>query len=172
MNILKKTALFSSFFVFNFISTTYPVDKIIFPKAFKHLLRLETKVNAYDKMILGTKKQSILAEEVKIGAKKKIYIDNGSGLATYYADAFHGRKTSSGEIFDMNNFTTAASYNYAIGTILKVTNTTNGNTVEVKVNDRGAFSAYGVTLDLSKAAFSELAPLSRGVIWVKIEIVQ
>ncbi|OGB62630.1 hypothetical protein A2X44_04270 [candidate division CPR3 bacterium GWF2_35_18] len=107
-----------------------------------------------------------------MGAKKKTYIDKGIGVVTYYGDALHGRRTSSGEVFDMNAYTTAASPEYAFGTILKVTNIENGNSIEVKVNDRGAFYSRGVSLDLSKAAFAELSPLSRGVLKVRIDVVK
>ena len=119
-------------------------------------------------MIVGVKKQVSTNESI-VTAEIKEFTDERSGIATYYADYFHGRKTANGEIFDMNAMTTAATPSYSFGTILKVTNVENNKSVEVKVNDRGAFSSYGVALDLSKGAFEKISPLSRGVLNVKIE---
>ncbi|MFB6348503.1 septal ring lytic transglycosylase RlpA family protein [Moraxella marmotae] len=80
---------------------------------------------------------------------------------TYYGDRFHGRKTASGERFNQNALT-CASNSHKFGTHLKVTNTANGKSVICRVNDRGGFNKYGVSLDLSKAAFAKIAPLGQG----------
>lgn len=87
--------------------------------------------------------------------------------ASYYSDAFHGRKTASGIIYDKNKLT-CASNTHKLGTILKVTNTQNNKSVIVTVTDRGGFSK--VTIDLSKKAFSTIANLKQGIINVKIEV--
>lgn len=87
--------------------------------------------------------------------------------ATWYGDSFHGRLTASGERYNQNAFT-CASNKYKFGTRLKVTNTANGKSVICRVNDRGGFSKYGTTLDLSKASFAKIAPLSQGKIKVTI----
>lgn len=79
--------------------------------------------------------------------------------ATWYGGYFHGKQTASGEIFDENEMT-AASNKFPFGTKIKMTY--GGNEVIVKINDRGAFTH---DLDLSKAAFLQLAPLERGRIW-------
>ena len=55
--------------------------------------------------------------------------------ASYYAEDFHGKKTSNGERFNMNDFT-CAHKSLPFNTILKVTNLANGKTCEVRVNDR------------------------------------
>lgn len=89
---------------------------------------------------------------------------------TYYGDKFHGRKTASGERFNQNAMT-CASNTHKFGTHLKVTNTTNGKSVICRVNDRGGFGKHGVTLDLSKGAFMQIAPLSQGRARVTIEAV-
>lgn len=91
---------------------------------------------------------------------------------TYYADRFHGKKTASGKIFNMHEFTCAAISKYKFGTILKVTNPENGKSVIVEVTDRGALASRGVTLDLSKAAFEEIADIKRGHIKVIIEVLE
>lgn len=87
-------------------------------------------------------------------------------LATFYGGVFHGRLTASGERFDKNKFTCASNY-YKIGTMLEVTNISNGKSVVVKVNDRGGFK--GMKLDLSEGAFKRIANLKQGVLKVKVE---
>lgn len=82
--------------------------------------------------------------------------------ASYYHDKYHGRKTASGEIFDQNK-KTAASNNYPLGTMVRVTNTNNGKTVIVKINDR-MHPNYSHRIDLSKRAFKDLASLNKGII--------
>lgn len=90
-----------------------------------------------------------------------------ANYATYYGDKLHGRKTANGERFNQNAMT-CASNRHKFGTRLKVTNITNGKSVICRVNDRGGFSKYGTTLDLSKGAFKKIAPLSDGKIKVTI----
>lgn len=87
------------------------------------------------------------------------------GKATFYGKAVHGNGTASGETFSMYEFT-AAHKTLPFGTFVKVTNLSNGKTVEVKINDRGPFGA-GRVIDLSSAAFEELAPLGTGIINVE-----
>lgn len=82
-------------------------------------------------------------------------------VVTYYGAGFHGKKTASGERFNQNALT-CASNSHKFGTRLKVTNVKNGKSVICRVNDRGGFSKYGISLDLSKAAFAKIAPLSQG----------
>ena len=79
-----------------------------------------------------------------------------------------GRKTASGEVFRTHSWT-CASNTHKLGTYLKVTNTANDKSVVCKVNDTGGFSKYGRTLDLSKGAFSKIAPLSQGTAKVTIK---
>jgi rare lipoprotein A len=73
-----------------------------------------------------------------------------SGLASYYGKEFHGKKTASGEPFDMEALT-AAHRTLPFNTTVKVTNTRNGKSVRVRINDRGPFIA-GRIIDLSYAA--------------------
>ena len=89
--------------------------------------------------------------------------------ATWYGDELHGRRTASGEIFDKNKLTCAATSIYKLGQYLELTNINNGKSVVVKVNDRGGFSKHGVHLDLSEGAFKKLAPIKRGVVNVTIK---
>ena len=71
-------------------------------------------------------------------------------VTTWYGPGFNGRRTASGEVFDMDGMT-AAHKTFPFGTRLKVTNPKNGKSVVVVVNDRGPFVA-GRDLDLSKGA--------------------
>src|SRR6185295_16628230 len=83
-----------------------------------------------------------------------------TGMISYYADEFHGRKTASGDIFDKNAFT-AAHKTLPFHTKVKVTNLANGKSVVVEVNDRGPF-ARGRILDVSPAAAKALGLLQSG----------
>lgn len=94
-----------------------------------------------------------------------------TGKASFYGEKHHGRKTASGEVFNMHGLT-AASNTLPIGTYVKVTNVKNSKSVVVKINDRGGFSKYGRLLDMSKGAFSQIASVKQGVITVLIEIVK
>ena len=96
-----------------------------------------------------------------------------TGKASYYGGAFHGRKAADGSIFNQNALTTAAAPHIKMGSSLLVTNSKTGKSVVVKVTDRGSFhkAKYGRrTLDLSKAAFSKIAPLSNGVVAIKYKV--
>lgn len=92
-------------------------------------------------------------------------------LATYYADKFNGRKTSSGEVFDNKKYT-AAHMKLPFGTIVRVTNPANGKWVDVKVNDRGPYDKK-LEIDLTKKAFMEIASKKgAGTFKVNIEIIE
>ncbi len=90
--------------------------------------------------------------------------------ASYYAEDFHGKRTSNGERFNMNDYT-CAHKSLPFNTILKVTNLANGKTCDVRVNDRGPFVASR-EIDLSKAAAIKLGMIGTGTTKVKLEIVK
>lgn len=91
------------------------------------------------------------------------------GAASWYGDAFHGRLTANGEIYDMTHLT-AAHPTMPLPSYARVTNTKNGNSVIVRVNDRGPF-AHGRIIDLSKRAAEMLDYTSAGVAKVQVEYV-
>ena len=91
------------------------------------------------------------------------------GYASWYGGKFHGRLTSSGEVFDTNTMT-AAHKTLPFGTIVRVTNEDNGKTAIVKINDRGPF-VEGRIIDLSRAAAMALDMVGQGVARVSLEIV-
>lgn len=92
-----------------------------------------------------------------------------SGQASYYGNEFHGRKTANGERFDQGKLT-AAHRTLPFGTRVKVTNTQNGKSVVVRVNDRGPF-VKGRVIDLSSSAFKSLASLNAGVVPVRLQVI-
>ena len=88
------------------------------------------------------------------------------GAASWYGEQFHGRKTASGERFDMN-LLTAAHPKLPMGTLLEVTNLDNDRTIQVRVNDRGPY-AHSRILDVSREAAEQLGFRSKGVARVQI----
>ena len=77
-----------------------------------------------------------------------------TSYASYYHDKFNGRRTASGEVFNNDKFT-AAHRTLPFGTKVKVTNLRTGESVIVRIKDRGPFHSSRA-LDLSKAAFDEI----------------
>jgi rare lipoprotein A len=92
------------------------------------------------------------------------------GVASYYADDFHGKLTSNGETFDMNSLT-AAHRMFPFGTKIRVTNLENSRTVIVRVNDRGPFKE-GRMIDLSRGAAKELDLVRTGTARVRLEVLE
>ena len=90
------------------------------------------------------------------------------GTASYYGEKFHGKTTASGEIFDASQFT-CAHRTLPFNSWLKVVNLENGKETYVRVTDRGPYAdTENRIIDLSKAAFESISPLSRGIINVSI----
>lgn len=94
------------------------------------------------------------------------------GIASFYSKSLDSTKTATGEIF-LNSKLTAASNNYRLNTIVKVTNIKNGRTVIVRINDRmhPKMAKKGRIVDLSRAAARKLGFLSKGLTKVKVEVV-
>jgi rare lipoprotein A len=93
------------------------------------------------------------------------------GEATYYGDAFEGRKTASGEPFDPRAFT-AAHRTLPFGTVVRVVCPSSRQVVYVTINDRGPFGSRRRIIDLSRAAAERLDILRRGVADVRVEVVE
>lgn len=94
----------------------------------------------------------------------------GVGEASWYGPGFHGRRTANGEIYDQEGIS-AAHRSLPFGTLLRVTCLETGESVVVRVNDRGPYVGERI-LDLSKGAARELGILEVGVSLVKLEIVE
>jgi len=88
------------------------------------------------------------------------------GVASWYGRDFHGRQTSSGEVYDMRQMT-AAHKTLPLPTWVEVTNLTNGKQVVVKVNDRGPFVDDRI-IDLSQRAAEELDMIRNGTARVQV----
>lgn len=89
------------------------------------------------------------------------------GVASWYGGEFHGRPTSSGEVYDMFQLTCAHN-SLPLGTVVLVTNLENGRSVELKVNDRGPFVKSRI-IDVSYAAARMLGMWEKGTAKVKVE---
>lgn len=84
-----------------------------------------------------------------------------------YSEKFQGKGTACGEPFDMNALT-AAHRTFPCNTLVKVTNTANGQSVIVRINDRGPY-VEGRDMDLSLAAFTRIAPRGQGIAQARFE---
>ena len=93
-----------------------------------------------------------------------------TGMASFYADRFDGRPTSTGETYDKTAYT-AASKDYPYNTRLEVTNVTNGERVEVRVNDCGPHHPDRI-VDLSRAAAAQIGLLRSGTARVRIRVLE
>lgn len=91
------------------------------------------------------------------------------GVASWYGDKFHGRRTSSGEIYNMYAMT-AAHKTLPLGTMVRVRNLNNHRSVTVRINDRGPFVRSRI-IDLSYAAAKKLGMLGPGTASVEIEAI-
>ena len=94
--------------------------------------------------------------------------DKTQGLASYYGQKFNGRKTASGERFSVDSLT-AAHPRLPFGSLLKVTHLKTGDTVVVRVNDRGPFVKSRI-LDLSDSAAKKIGLYRFGVSKIEIEL--
>lgn len=92
-----------------------------------------------------------------------------SGLASYYSKRLNGHKTSSGERHDTYGFH-CAHKTLPFGSMIRVTNSINGRSTVVRVNDRGPYGK-GRVIDLSLAAAKELRMVGRGVAPVSLEVI-
>jgi rare lipoprotein A len=93
-----------------------------------------------------------------------------TGIASWYGEPYHGRKTASGEIYDMNQ-RTAAHRTLPFGTWVEVTNLTNAKRVPVRITDRGPF-VDGRIIDLSRAAATEIDMIGPGTARVRLKVIR
>ena len=92
-----------------------------------------------------------------------------TGLASWYGDAFDGKPTANGEIFDMNGVS-AAHATLPMPCMVEVTNLENGRTMQVRMNDRGPFHP-GRIIDLSHGAADQLGFAIKGTAKVRVRYV-
>lgn len=90
------------------------------------------------------------------------------GKASYYSEELRGITMANNEPFDPD-INSAASWNYPLGSLVKVTNISNSKSVIVEITDRGPDKNLHRIIDLSKHAFEQISPLYKGLVTVKIE---
>lgn len=108
-------------------------------------------------------KAPAISPPARIGEKER-------GEASWYGEPYHGRRSASGEIYDMEQFV-AAHRTLPFQTWLEVTNLNNGKKVEVRVIDRGPF-VDGRIVDLSRAAAREIDLLRPGIAKVELRVIE
>ena len=110
------------------------------------------------------------AEQINEAEFSRKYTSYNKGKASWYGPGFNGRKTASGEIFNMYDLT-AAHRTLEFGTIVRVTNNANNKHVTVRINDRGPVSK-SLIIDLSKRAAQLIDMEQAGIAKVELEIVE
>ncbi len=130
----------------------------------------------YEKRMPLPEKQEVKKEGVKeekpfstAKTEKRESREVQYGVASWYGGEFHGRPTSSGEVYDMYQMTCAHN-TLSLGTVVMVTNLENGRSLELKVNDRGPFVKERI-IDVSYAAAQMLGMWEKGTAPVKVEVV-
>jgi rare lipoprotein A len=113
----------------------------------------------------GNRDYAVLGQKYRVLDDHEGYAEEGG--ASYYGKKFHGRRTSSGEVYDMYAFS-AAHKSLPLPSFARVTNLDNGKSVVVRVNDRGPFHK-GRIIDLSYAAAVKLGYRERGTARVRVE---
>lgn len=114
--------------------------------------------------------QSDTTKTTKEQTKEQLRTHELEGKASYYGSTYtSARQTANGEWFNKNE-NTAAHKTLPFGTVVKVTNNTNGKTVTVRINDRGPF-IRGRIIDLTPKAAKEICMIQSGVVPVTLEII-
>ncbi|PSD30687.1 septal ring lytic transglycosylase RlpA family protein, partial [Stenotrophomonas maltophilia] len=129
----------------------------------------EPEVTAEERSAIGNKSPYVvLGKSYKVLDDTHDYVERGT--ASYYGAKFHGRLTSNREVYDMYQFT-AAHKTLPLPSFARVTNLDNGESVIVRVNDRGPFHD-GRVVDLSYAAAVRLGITQRGTGNVEVRALQ
>ncbi|WP_313140105.1 septal ring lytic transglycosylase RlpA family protein, partial [Stenotrophomonas sp.] len=129
----------------------------------------EPEVTAVERSTIGNKSPYVvLGKSYKVLDDTHDYVERGT--ASYYGAKFHGRLTSNREVYDMYQFT-AAHKTLPLPSFARVTNLDNGESVIVRVNDRGPFHD-GRVVDLSYAAAVRLGITQRGTGNVEVRALQ
>lgn len=112
-------------------------------------------------------------KQVQVKGPQPISVSSSEleGVASYYAEPYHGRRTANGEVFDTYQELTAAHRTLPFNTMVRVTNKNNGREVEVRINDRGPF-IEGRVIDLSLRAAREIDMVRAGVVPVQVKILK
>ena len=95
-------------------------------------------------------------------------LDTDEGIASYYHNKFHGRRTASGERYDRTELT-AAHRTYPFGTLIRVQSLVNGRAILVRITDRGPWKESRI-IDLSYRAARSLEMIRAGLMRVRIDV--
>lgn len=98
-------------------------------------------------------------------------LETQTGVASFYADKYHGRITYGGEIYDMNGIS-AAHPSYQMNTIVRVTNLENNKNLILRINDKMPERDDNRIVDVSLGAAKELDFVNKGLVRVKIEVLE
>ena len=152
------------------------IDKVVSPIAVdsapKKKIDVETIPNAIPKRepksrYGNPKSYVVFGKRYYVMDSSKGYIEKG--IASWYGTKFHGRRTSSGETYDMYAMT-AAHKSLPLPTYVKVTNLSNDKFIVVKVNDRGPFHENRI-IDLSYTAAIKLDIIQKGTGLVEVKAI-
>lgn len=108
----------------------------------------------------------LLMVKISYSKQKNKFID--VGIVSFYGKTHHGKKTASGEKFNMNSYTAAHKF-LKFGTYVKVTNLKNKKYIVVKITDRGPYAQKRI-LDLSESASKKIG--NTGLVKCKIELIK
>ncbi|SUT87788.1 rare lipoprotein A [Actinobacillus ureae] len=166
------TLLLAGFLTFGSLNSV-AATKHAKPSAVKKYLIAKTAKKSVKQTVLTAKARAHKASLVKKKSLKELHKNTArshyqSGIASYYADKFNGRRTANGEKFS-NSAMTAAHKTLPFGTLVEVTNMRNGRSVVVRVNDRGPY-VHARVVDLSKAAARQLGMHHSGIARVKLAV--
>ena len=128
----------------------------------KKEIMLDTLITKIDTLMVDTLKSNDIIEDISLANCK-------TGIASYYHDKFHGKKTASGKLYNKNEMT-CAHKTLPFGTKLHVINVHNNKDVIVTVTDRGPFTK-GRVLDLSRIAAKELGFIDKGLQRIHYKII-
>ncbi|WP_447932765.1 septal ring lytic transglycosylase RlpA family protein [Sphingopyxis fribergensis] len=111
---------------------------------------------------------TVVASAIPLADAADMETEIDGGMASYYGNELAGNRTASGERFDPGQLT-AAHRSLPFGSLVRVTNTSNGDSVIVRINDRGPFSR-GRVIDVSQAAAREIGMHRSGTARVKLAL--
>ena len=122
-----------------------------------------------DPVLLGRGTAGVYADSLQAASEdEEGGSDAGSGEASYYGNELAGRPTASGETFDPQGMT-AAHRTLPLGSRVRVTNLRTGQSVVVRINDRGPFAQHRV-IDLSEGAARQIGMLGAGTATVRLHL--
>lgn len=150
----------------NTIITAQPVEKSTLIAVHAPIAYLSSPINCHIQIL---KTLIFIAALFCFASTNAQFAPPDTGIASFYSNSFHMRRTASGEIYHKDSLT-AAHKHLPFGTLVRVTNLSNQKSVIVKINDRGMKGKNRI-IDLSQAAARELSMISKGLAKVMIEII-